>query len=300
MTVLISGATGFVGRALCERLGAAGHEVRAFSRSPRRAARSLPAVELFAWDAENEEPPPESLDGVDAIVHLAGEPVFGRWTRAKRQAIVSSRVDSTQRLVSAIARREQKPAVLICASAIGYYGDRGEQELTESAAPGDDFLAETSVAWERTAREAEQHGVRVVSLRIGVVLAPDGGALEQMLPPAKLGLGGPLGSGKQWWSWISRDDLLALIEFLLDNDASGPVNAVAPHPVRQREFARALGRVLHRPGFLPAPAFALKLILGGFSTELLSSKRVLPAAAERLGFRFQDPDLEPCLRRLLR
>ncbi len=300
MTVLISGATGFVGRALCERLAADGHRLRAFSRSPQRAEASLPSVQFFAWDAEKEEPPPASLDGVDAVIHLAGEPVFGRWTQAKKQAIVSSRVDSTQRLVSAIGRREHKPAALICASAIGYYGDRGEQELTESDPPGDDFLAETSVAWERTARDAAQYGVRVVNLRIGVVLALGGGALGQMLTPAKLGLGGPLGSGKQWWSWISRDDLIALISFLLISDYAGPVNATAPHPVRQADFAKTLGRVLGRPSFLPAPAFALKLILGGFATELLTSKKVLPAAAGRLGFRFQDPDLDPCLRRLLR
>ncbi len=295
MRVLISGATGFVGRPLCERLQASGHVVGVFSRSPERARKSLPGVEAFGWDPEKGEPPPESLDNVDAVVHLAGEPVFGIWTQAKKQAIVASRVDSTRNLVSAIARREDRPKTLICASAIGYYGERGDQDLTEADAPGDDFLAETSVAWERTAREAEQVGVRVVNLRTGIVLAPDGGALEQMLTPAKLGLGGPLGSGEQWWSWISRNDWLRLTEFLLTSQFAGPVNVTAPKPVRQKDFAKALGRALGRPAFLPAPAFVLKAVLGGFSAELLSSKKVLPAAAERLGFAFEDPELEAFL-----
>ena len=299
MNVLISGATGFVGRALCERLAAEGHTLRAFSRNQRRAQQTLPGVEVFAWDAEHDEPSTKALAGVDAVIHLAGESVVGRWTQAKKQAIVSSRVDSTQNLVSAIGRHQHKPAVLICASAIGYYGDRGDRELTEEDSAGDDFLAETSVAWERTAADAEQYGVRVVTLRIGIVLAPKGGALGQMLLPFKLGLGGPLGSGRQWWSWIARDDLVGLIEFLLTSDFAGPINATAPRPERQKDFTRALGRALRRPAFLPAPAFVLKLVLGGFSAELLSSKKVLPAAAERLGYRFQHPDLEPFLRQAL-
>lgn len=297
MRILISGATGFVGRALCRHLVAQGDEVWAFSRRPAQAKASLNgATRVFAWDAATEEPSAEAFVGVDAVVHLAGESVVGRWTKAKREKIRASRVKSTQLLVAAIAKLEKPPPTLISASAIGYYGEKGEAEVTEASSPANDFPGQLAVAWEAAALRAELSGVRVVCLRTGIILGQGGGALEAMLLPFKLGVGGPLGSGKQWWSWVAFDDVIGLIDFALRTpEAEGPLNVTAPHPVRQKDFAKALGRVLRRPAFVPAPAFALKLVLGGFSTELLSSKKVLPRKAERLGYGFRFSDLQECL-----
>jgi hypothetical protein len=206
----------------------------------------------------------------------------------------------TANLAKSIVRLETKPQVLVSASAIGYYGDRGDEELAEDSGPGNDFLADVCQQWETEAGKVEWGGVRSVRVRIGIVLGPGGGALDAMLLPAKLGAGGPLGSGRQWWSWVHLDDLVALISHLIEHpEFSGVVNGTAPEPLRQKDFAKVLGRVLRRPAFLPAPAFALKIVLGGFSTELLSSKRVLPKGAGELGFRFQYPQLEGALRQVL-
>jgi len=300
--VLITGATGFVGSALCNSLQAGGHEVWALSRNPQSAESRVDAIaRAFAWsDPESDLPPAEAFEGVDAVVHLAGESVVGRWTASKKAAIESSRVQGTRRLVEALAALEQKPQTIVSASAIGYYGDRGEEELTEDSPPGDDFLAKTSVEWEAEARAAEDAGVRAVQLRIGIVLETGGGAMGKMLPPAKLGLGGPLGSGRQWWSWVHRDDLIGLTRLALEDDSMrGPYNATAPGCVRQKEFAETLGKVLDRPAFLPAPAFGLKAMLGGFSSELLSSKRVLPRRTQAAGYQFRFPELEAALRDIL-
>ena len=301
MRVLISGATGFVGRALCRHLLGKGDEVWAFSRRPARALASLEAgSRVFAWDAATVEPPTEAFEDVDAVIHLAGEPVAGRWTQAKREAIRASRVDSTQLLVAAMAKLENPPKTLISASAIGYYGEKGDAEVSEESGPDNDFLAQTAVAWEAAALRAELSGVRVVCLRTGIILGQGGGALEAMLLPFKLGVGGPLGSGKQWWSWVAFDDVIGLIDFALRTpEVAGPLNVTAPNPVRQKDFAKALGKALNRPTFLPAPAFALKLALGGFSAELLSSKKVLPRKAERLGYRFRFNDLDDCLQHII-
>lgn len=297
MRVLISGATGFVGRALCRHLLGKGDEVWAFSRRPAQAKASLEGVSrVFAWDAATVEPPAEAFEGVDAMIHLAGESVVGRWTQAKREAIRSSRVDSTQLLVAALAKLEKPPQTLISASAIGYYGEKGDAEVTEESGPDNDFLAQTAVAWEAAALRAELSGIRVVCLRTGIVLGQGGGALDAMLRPFKLGVGGPLGSGEQWWSWVALADVIGLIDFALRTpEVEGPLNVTAPEPVRQKDFAKALGKALNRPAFMPAPAFALKLALGGFSAELLSSKKVLPRKAELLGYRFRFNDLEDCL-----
>lgn len=297
MRVLISGATGFVGRALCRHLIAKGDEVWVFSRRPAQAKASLEGVgRVFTWDAATQEPAAEAFEGVNAVVHLAGESVVGRWTKAKREAIRASRVDSTQLLVAAMAKLAKPPAALISASAIGYYGEKGEAEVTEESGPDNDFLSQVAIAWEAAALRAQLSGVRVVCLRTGIVLGQGGGALEAMLLPFKLGVGGPLGSGKQWWSWVAFDDVIGLIDFALRTPAvEGPLNVTAPAPVRQKDFAKALGKTLGRPAFLPAPAFALKLALGGFSTELLSSKKVLPKKAEQLGYRFRFSDLASCL-----
>jgi hypothetical protein len=296
--VLVTGATGFIGKALCDSLRAGGHAVVALSRDPDRARRSVPSLsQAFEWNLMREPAPQQAFDGVDSIVHLAGERVVGLWTAAKRQEIVQSRVVGVRNLLQGVAAVSERPKQLIGASAVGYYGDRGEETLDETSAPGQGFLCDTCLAWETETRRAEDLGLRVTSLRIGVVLESSGGALGAMLLPFKLGLGGPLGDGRQWWSWIHRDDLIGLILFCLERP--GPpatLNATAPEPVRQGDFAKTLGRVLHRPAMLPAPAFAIRLLLGGFAAELLFSKRVLPRAALDAGYRFAHPDLEAALR----
>jgi uncharacterized protein (TIGR01777 family) len=313
MRILITGATGFVGAPLCRALIDGGHEVVVLSRSPEIARERMAALHgAYPWDPMAGPPPAEAFDGVDAVVHLAGEPVTGRWTAAKKAAIRDTRIVGTRNLVAAMKALPERPGSLVSASAIGFYGDRGDAPLTESALPGDDFLAETCRAWEAEAQAAESFGVRAVSLRIGIVIGAGGGALEAMLPPFRLGLGGPLGSGRQWWSWIHRDDLVAMIQRaagVATTTEAGPettatpmrgvYNATAPNPVRQREFARVLGAVLRRPAFLPAPAPILKLVLGGFSIELLSSKQVLPQRMQDAGFQPQYPELEAALRAAL-
>ena len=300
MRLLVTGATGFIGRRVVRRFARKGHQVAALSRRPERARAVLPELDaVFAWGPPAgggpESPPAEAFGGMHAVIHLAGESVAGRWTRAKRAEIHRSRAEGTRRLVQAIASSRERPAVLISMSAIGYYGSRGEETLTESSGPGDDFLASVCRAWEEEAMHAAELGVRVVRLRCGIALGEDGGALRSLLLPARLGLAGPLGSGRQWWSWIHVDDVVRLMEHVLEHDLSGPVNATAPQPVRQREFARALGRVLRRPAVLPVPAPVLKLVLGGFACEVLDSKRVLPQRALASGFRFQFETLDAAL-----
>jgi uncharacterized protein len=301
MRILVTGATGFVGRRLVEEFHRQGHSLWALTRDPEAARRDLPLLEkAYGWNPLQQVPPADAFSGVDAVVHLAGESVSGRWTEEKKQSIRDSRVLGTVNLVKTIVRLETRPQVMVSASAIGYYGDRGEEELTENSAPGDDFLAEVCQQWEKEAGKVEWGGVRSARVRTGIVLGPGGGALGAMLMPFRLGAGGPLGSGRQWWSWVHRDDLVALILHLIEHpDFSGSVNGTAPEPARQKDFAKVLGRVLWRPALLPAPAFALKIALGGFSTELLSSKRVLPKAALDLGFHFQYPQLEAALRQAL-
>ncbi len=301
MRVLVTGATGFVGRRLCEVLSESGCRVTALSRRPEMAREIVPCVsQVYAWRPVEEAPPLESLEQVDAVVHLAGESVVGRWNARKRRAIRESRVRATRNLVDAIGQAEPRPRTLISASAIGYYGDQGETELTESMPAANDFLGEVCHQWEREGARASEAGVRVVHLRIGVVLAAGGGALDAMLLPARLGLGGPLGSGRQWWSWIHREDLIGMVQHVLAGEnLSGPFNATSSNPVRQKDFAKVLGRVLSRPAFLPTPGIALKLVLGGFAIELLSSKKVLPDRIQESGYRFLFPDLEPALREIV-
>jgi len=297
MRVLITGATGFIGRRLCDILAAAGHELVALSRNPAAAKSEVPRLaEAHAWEPLAGGAPKAAFEGIDAVVHLAGDSVSGRWTKKKMQAIRDSREIGTRNLVDSIAAADARPQVLVSASAIGYYGDRGDEELIEGSEPGDDFLAQVCRAWEREAQKAEELGVRLVRLRIGVVVGAGGGALEAMLPPFKMGIGGPMGSGRQWWSWVHRDDLVAMIQRALeDSSMKGVYNATSPQPLRQKEFGKILGKVLHRPAFVPTPAFALRLVLGGFSTELLSSKRVLPARLQEAGFEFLYPELEGAL-----
>jgi uncharacterized protein (TIGR01777 family) len=280
MKMAITGASGLVGRHTSDVLRAEGHEVRAVS------ARGVVR--------------PEDFEACDAVVHLAGEPVAQRWTAAAKERIRSSRVDGTRHVVEALARLNTPPAVLVSASAIGIYGTRGEETLTESSMPAADFLGEVAVEWERAARAAEAFGTRVVTPRLGVVLTRDGGALEKMLPPFKLGVGGRIGDGKQWMSWIHIDDVVRLIEFAIRNESvRGPVNAVAPNPVTNAEFTRELARALHRPAIFPVPVFALKMLFGQMAEILYASQRVIPEAAICAGFGFKFAEVSAALRDLV-
>jgi hypothetical protein len=298
--IVITGGTGFVGRRLVEALIARGDEVVVLSREPGRAR--LPAgVRAAAWAPEQPGAWAAELAGAGGVVHLAGETVAQRWTAEARARITKSRVDATRALVEAIGRTSQRPAVLVSASAIGYYGARPpHEELDEGGAPGRGFLAEVVQAWEAEARAVAAHGVRDVELRIGVVLGEGGGALDKMLLPFKLFAGGPIGGGEQVVSWIHRDDVVGLVLLALDDDrARGPINAVAPHPVSSAELARALGAALHRPSWLPAPAFAVRLAMGEAAEIVTTGQRVLPRRALALGYAFQRPDLGPALAAIL-
>lgn len=305
----MTGGTGFIGRALIPRLRAHGHELTLLSRRPNQAAPSPrlsdagaasgsataghpPAV--VGWDSGWER----ELVSFDGIINLAGEPIAGgRWTAARKQAIRDSRIGTTRRLVQALAAAAPpRPSVLVNASAIGYYGPRGDEPLDESAPPGTGFLAETCRAWEDEARRARSLGVRVAWLRFGLVLGRDGGALAKMVPPFRAFIGGPLGSGRQWVSWIHRDDVAALIEWALAAEAAGgPVNATAPKPATMRDFCAALGRALRRPSWAPVPAPVLRLLLGEMADMLLTGQRVLPQVPLRHGFTFFYPHLDQAL-----
>jgi uncharacterized protein len=286
--VLISGVSGLVGSAVTEKLRARGDHVYAFVRREPRNDHEI------RWIDKPRLPPDVTFE---AVVHLAGEPVAGLWTAAKKRAIYESRVPRTRALAEALGALPDKPKVLVCASAIGYYGSRGDEELTESSPPGNGFLPSTCLAWEQAADPARAAGIRTVHLRIGIVMSAKGGALKQMLPAFKLGLGSRLGDGKQWFSWIALEDLVRAIEFAIDNPAiSGPVNATSPHPVTNAEFTRTLAQTLHRPTFLPIPRFALKLAPGGMGEEaLLASEKAIPQKLLDAGFRFAHPELAETL-----
>jgi len=293
MRTLVTGATGFIGRKLLEGI----EEPVVLSRDPKRTQACLARGKAYGWDPTKEEPPREAFDGVDTVIHLAGEPVAeGRWTAAKKQRIMDSRKLGTANLVRAMCNLAQPPRVLVSASAIGLYGSRGDEPLDEMSAPGNDFLADVCREWEAAADPARERGIRVVHPRIGIVLGKGGGALAKMITPFKLGLGGRLASGRQWMSWIHVDDMVGMLLFAAGNDrASGPMNAVAPTPVTNAEFTKALAKAVHRPAIFPVPAFGLKLLLGGFADVLLASQRVLPRAAEKAGFAFRHPSLDETL-----
>jgi uncharacterized protein (TIGR01777 family) len=296
VNVLVSGAGGFIGSALVPVLRASGHRVVALTR------RADAGQEAIRWDPAAGRLDAASLEGFDAVVHLAGENIgAARLTAARRRAIADSRVGGTGLLATALAGLRRPPAVLVSASGINVYGTRGDEVLREGSAPGEGFLAGVCRAWEAATTPAAEAGVRVVVPRTAMVLAPDGAALARMLPVFRAGVGGVLGPGTQWWSWISRDDLVAVIErALADEGLAGPVNAASPGAVTNREFTRTLAAVLHRPAVLPAPAFALRLVLGSLADELLlASIRVEPAALLARGFEFADPELAGALRRML-
>jgi len=297
MRILVTGSTGLIGSALVPFLRAGGHEVVRLARAPLRGEESV-----VLWDPEGGKLEPSALEGFDAVVHLAGENIAGRWTAEKKARIRDSRVRGTRLLSETLAQLERPPAVLASASAIGYYGDRGDELLREESPPGRGFLAEVAAQWEAATEPAARRGIRVVCLRFGIVLSPRGGALAQMLPPFRLGLGGPIGSGQQYWSWVAIDDVVRAIHHALGAETlHGPVNVVSPDPVRNREFVRALGRVLGRPTLLPMPALVVRVLFGQMGEELLlSSQRVEPIRLLASGFVFQYPDLDGALRHLLR
>jgi uncharacterized protein len=296
MRLVITGATGFIGTALCSELLARGHALTLFTRgSPRdtntgtkRWLHWTPGA-LREWDT--------AVDGVDGIINLAGEPIAKKqWTHTQRRRIEMSRIDATHSLVQACAKAKQKPKFLINASAVGYYGPRGDEMITEETPPGNDFLGQLCRDWEEEAIKAEELGMRVVRLRIGIVLGPGGGALAKMSKPFKFFVGGTLGSGEQWMPWIHMEDLIGLILRITEEArASGPVNATAPNPMRNKEFCQILAKVMHRPCWAPVPGFALRFVLGDMAEMLLTGQRVMPAAVEKFGYQFRYPDLQPAL-----
>lgn len=299
MEIAVTGSHGLIGTALVRSLQADGHRVRALVRSQPR-----PGSEDIRWDPEGGELDPGALEGIHAVVHLAGAGIASApWTGDQRRRILDSRVDSTTLLARRLAELDAKPAVLVSGSAIGIYGShRGDERLTETSAPGDDFLADVCCRWEAAAAPAAGVGIQVAHLRTGVVLSAEGGALAKQLVPFKLGLGGRAGDGRQWFSWVSLDDEVSAIRFLIDHEVAGPVNVTAPEPVTNSQFTKTLGRVLHRPAVLSIPRVVTRLPfgVGDLADSLLfASQRVEPAVLARHGYSFADTDLEPTLRRLL-
>ena len=297
MHVTITGATGLIGSRIVAALRARGDTVTVLSRDPGRARSTLGDVEAHAWRSLDEPAPAAALSGRDGVVHLAGENIAQRWSDEARRAIQESREVGTRNLVAGLGGAEPRPRVLVSASAVGYYGPRGDERLTEDARPGDDFLARVCRAWEREAQAARELGLRVVSLRNGVVLDSGGGALAKMLPFFRLGIGGPVAGGDQYMSWIHADDVAGLYLAALDGDAwDGAFNASAPEPATNRDFSRALGRALHRPAFAPVPGRAVRLLYGDMAEIVTEGQRAVPARALERAYAFRHTDLEAALR----
>ena len=299
MKALVTGGTGFVGPRLLRLLD----KPTVLTRNPERATEKIGhlAGDVIGWNPLEGPPPPESFDGVDAVFHLAGESVAeGRWTTTQKARIRESRVLGTKNLVAGILQNKNGVKKLISSSAVGYYGDRGEEDLTESSSPGNDFLADVCVGWEREADIAREQGVRVVTMRTGIVLGAGGGALAKMLTPFRLGAGGPLGNGRQWMPWIHVADLARLYTHASQTSSiNGPMNAVAPNPVRNSEFTKVLAAQLKRPAFMPAPYIGLRLVFGEFAKVLFASQKVLPQVALETGFTYQFPFIQEALKDIL-
>ena len=293
MKAVVTGATGFIGKQLCALLD----RPNVLTRNPGALPGALAGSRAFRWDPLAGPPPAEAFDGVDAVFHLAGEPVAeGRWTAKKKAAIRNSRIAGTRNLVAGLAALDSKPKVLAAASAVGFYGSRGNETLTEKSGPAEDFLADVCRAWEAETARAEEYGIRAASIRIGLVLGKSGGALQKILPIFKLGAGGPLGNGRQWMPWVHASDLARLFVYVAEREAMrGPINGTAPNPATNKEFTRALAKAVRRPALFPAPAFALRLMLGEFADVLLASQRVAPQAAVENGFRFEFGELTDAL-----
>lgn len=297
MRVLVSGSRGLIGTALLATLERAGYDV---ARLARPGTTLRPGD--VPWDPDQNSIDRFALEHVDAVVHLAGEPILGRWTAAKKQRIKASRLGSTALIAGALANLTRRPRVLVCASASGYYGDRGEELLTEASAPGRGFLAEVCRAWEAAAEPARTAGIRVVHMRTGLALSAHGGLLRPLLLPFRLGLGGPIGRGRRYWSWIAIDDLVDAYRFALETDGlAGAVNVASPNPVMNAEFSRTLGRVLGRPSLVPVPPLALRLVFGRDAADeaMLTGARLVPGRLLAAGFRFRYPELESALRHVL-
>jgi uncharacterized protein (TIGR01777 family) len=298
MKIVIAGGSGFLGRPLAAALARDAHDVVVLTRGSG-AARGHAQLRSVEWTPNGESGRwAAQIDGAGAVVNLAGEPIAGRrWSDAQKQRILESRVQATRSLVAAVLAAAVPPPVFVSGSAVGYYGPLGDEVATEDTPPGSDFLAGVCVQWEAEAMRAASAGTRLVCVRTGIVLEKDGGALPQMLPPFKVGVGGPVGSGRQYWPWIHRDDWIALVRWAIQTpQATGPLNGTAPTPMTNADFARALGRAMHRPAFMPAPAFALRLMLGEMADALLlSGQRAVPAKAERLGFAFRYPTVDAAL-----
>ena len=295
MKVAISGASGLIGDALRKSFEANGVEVLAVSRR-----KNLPALQTITWDIETDRFDASALEGVDAVVHLAGEPVAQRWSNTTKKTIRQSRVQGTKLLVEGLKSLSKRPKVIVSASAVGFYGDRGDQELDELSAPGTGFLPNMCQEWERETMKALGLGIRAVVVRTGIALSTRGGALAKMLLPFRLGLGGPVGGGRQWMPWIHIDDVVAAYRYVISNqDIVGAVNATAPNPVTNGDFSRALGRALSRPAVLPAPGFALKLLFGQMAEIVLEGQRVVPKKLQESGFEFRHRNIEEALRNVL-
>jgi uncharacterized protein (TIGR01777 family) len=305
MRVFVTGGTGLIGTRLVKRLQERGDSVVLLTRRAASLGDRLAGCTVIEGDPMVAGPWMDAITDCDAVVNLAGENIFGkRWNDDYKRLLMDSRVKTTENVVAALTRRPHTEAgvakTLVNASAVGYYGPHGDEELDEDSPPGDDLLARICVAWEKSALTAVVAGVRAVLLRIGVVLAREGGALATMMTPFKLGMGGPVGSGKQWLPWVHRADVVGLALFALDNAAAhGPINATSPNPATNREFSKALGRALHRPAFMPVPGFAMRLRFGGVAEVILEGQRVLPKQALRLGYQFQFPDLDAALADIL-
>lgn len=297
MKLVITGATGFIGSALCSQLLQRGHHLTLLTRSAPPDA-STPAKTWRHWTPGTSGEWEASLDGADGVINLAGEPIAARrWTAKQKQRIHLSRTEATRSIVEAFAKAKRKPAFLLSGSAVGYYGPHGDEIVAEETPAGSDFLSSVCRAWEGEAQKAEPMGIRVVRLRTGIVLGPHGGALAKMLPPFKVFVGGPLGSGAQWMSWIHLEDELGLILHLIETpQAAGAVNATAPNPATMKEFCQTLGKVMRRPSWAPVPSFALRLMLGEMADMLLTGQRVVPAAAQKLGYQFRYSNLSDALK----
>lgn len=303
MKIVMTGATGFIGKPLVSKLSAAGHELVILTRNPALAKwQSTPKLQVLPWDSRTAGKWSSSVDGADAVIHLAGESIAGkRWTAEQKEVLIKSRVDSTRAVVQAILAAKKKPKVLISGSAVGFYGAVEQGDVTENAGRGEGFLSEVCEAWEKETDLLKNTGVRVVLLRTGIVLERGGGALEKMEPPFRIFAGGPLGSGKQWFPWIHRDDEIGLIEFALTNDkVSGPLNAVSPNPLTMADFCKALGRALHRPSWAPVPAFMLKILLGEMSEMLLTGQKAIPKAALDAGYSFKYQTADEALKAIFK
>lgn len=302
MRVLVTGASGLIGSALSDSLFARGDEVVGLSRDPVKAADRNPKIDWHPWEPTLERPPADAFDGVDGVIHLLGEKINQRWTDEAKKKIMETRRTGTRNLLGTIAGLEKKPAVLVSQSAVGYYGDRGDALVDESTGPGkESFDSEVVVAWEQAAREAEAEGLRLVITRTGQVLDPSGGLLGELLLPFKLGLGGPIAGGDQYFSWIHIDDEVAILLWALDDpEVSDVVNATAPNPATNKDFSKTLGRALGRPAILPLPGFVLDLKFGSeFGRVLRGGQRVVPKRTEELGYEFKHPELGEALDSLL-